>query len=54
MEQRVTIYDVAKVAKVSVSTVSIVFNYSSLVDEKARKKLRTVIDDMYFIPNALA
>lgn len=54
MEQRVTIYDVAKVAKVSVSTVSRVFNDSSLVNEKTRKKVKKVMDDMNYIPNALA
>ena len=50
----VTIYDVAKYAGVSKSTVSLVINQSPLVSEATRKKVQQAIADMNYIPNANA
>lgn len=50
----VTIYDIAKKANVSISTVSRVFNGNELVSKKTRKKVQKVIEEMNYIPNAIA
>ena len=50
----ITIYDVAKYAGVSKSTVSLVINHSPLVSETTRKKVQQAISDMNYIPNANA
>lgn len=50
----ITIYDVAKYAGVSKSTVSLVINQSPLVSETTRKKVQQAISDMNYIPNANA
>ena len=50
----VTIYDVAKYASVSKSTVSLVINNSPLVGEATRKKVLQAISDMNYIPNSNA
>ena len=52
--QGLTIYDVAKKANVSISTVSRVFNNSPLVSSKTRKKVQKVIDEMGFVPSSIA
>ena len=52
--QGITIYDVAKKANVSISTVSRVFNNSPLVSSKTRKKVQKVIDEMGFVPSSIA
>ena len=50
----VTIYDVAKYAGVSKSTVSLVINSSPLVGEATRKKVLQAITDMNYVPNSNA
>ena len=52
--QKATIYDIAKKANVSISTVSRVFNSSTLVSKKTRKKVEKAIEEMDYIPNAIA
>ncbi|NCC65279.1 MAG: LacI family transcriptional regulator, partial [Spirochaetia bacterium] len=52
--RRPTIYDVAREAGVSPATVSRVLNTPSLVNEKKRKKILEVIEDLQFIPKAEA
>jgi len=52
--QGITIYDVAKKANVSISTVSRVFNDSPSVSKRTRKKVQKVIEEMNYVPNALA
>lgn len=49
-----TIYEVAKVAGVSVATVSKVINNYSDVSDKTREKVKKVLTDMNFRPNAEA
>ncbi|MCR2805777.1 LacI family DNA-binding transcriptional regulator [Paenibacillus soyae] len=48
------IKDVAKLAGVSVATVSRVLNESELVSEKTRRKVQEAIDAMNYYPNATA
>lgn len=50
----ITIYDVAKYAGVSKSTVSLVINQSPLVSEATRKKVQQAITDMNYVPNSNA
>lgn len=52
--KRVTIYDVAKEANVSLATVSRVINGSSVVKEPTRKKVQQAIEKLGYKPNALA
>jgi LacI family transcriptional regulator len=47
-----TIYDVAKAARVSVTTVSRVLNAPEKVNPETRAAVQTVIDQMGFIPRA--
>lgn len=49
-----TIYDVAKQAGYSISTVSKVLNKSTNVSDRARKKVLKVISDLEYIPNSSA
>lgn len=46
-----TIYDVARKAGVSRSTVSLVLNHSPLVNEKTRNHVEQVIREMNYVPN---
>ncbi|MES3628929.1 MAG: LacI family DNA-binding transcriptional regulator [Longimonas sp.] len=50
----VTIRDVAKVAGVSATTVSRVFNHSNLVNDKTQERVRAVAKNMGYRPNATA
>lgn len=52
--QGITIYDIAKKANVSISTVSRVFNGSASVSKKTAKKVQKIIDEMNYVPNAIA
>ncbi len=49
-----TIYDVAKLASVSIATVSRVINASDLVREETRKRVVEAIDALGFVPDAFA
>jgi len=49
-----TIYDVAKLAGVSISTVSRVINSPERVNEATRSKILTAIDELNFVPKAEA
>lgn len=53
-EKRITINDIAKMAEVSVSTVSRVLNNSSEVSKATRRKILKVIEDVNFTPNEMA
>ncbi len=53
-KDRVTIYEVAKVANVSLATVSRVINNHPNVTEKTRKKVNEAIDKLGYKPSALA
>ena len=50
----VSIKDVAKEAGVAISTVSKVLNNYPNVSEKTRKKVMDVVDQLGFVPNAMA
>ena len=52
--KKVTIYDVAREAGVSLATVSRVINGSSVVREKTKQKVLKVINDLDFKPNQVA
>lgn len=52
--KRVTIYDVAKEAGVSLATVSRVINGLEIVREETRIKVETAIDKLGYKPNAIA
>jgi LacI family transcriptional regulator len=54
MMKQVTIYDIAKEAKVSVATVSRVLNNTAPVRLTTRKKIMDLIHKYQFQPNALA
>jgi len=54
MKEHLTIGDIARIAKVSKTTVSRVINNSSLVNKQTKKKVLKVIEEMNFTPNALA
>lgn len=53
-KDRVTIYEVAKVAGVSLATVSRVINHNSNVTEATRKKVQDTITRLGYKPSALA
>lgn len=53
-DRRATIYDVAKVANVSVATVSHVLNRPDKVRESTRARVLKVIDDLDFVPKEQA
>jgi len=50
----ITVYDVAKKAKVSIATVSRVLNSSGKVNEATRKRVLAAIDSLGFVPKAEA
>ena len=50
----ITVYDVAKKAKVSIATVSRVLNSSGNVNEATRKRVLSAIDSLGFVPKAEA
>ena len=52
--KRVTIYDVAKEAGVSLATVSRVINGLEIVREETRVKVESAIDKLGYKPNAIA
>lgn len=52
--KRITIYDVAKEADVSLATVSRVINHSSVVREDTKKRVEEAIERLGFKPNAVA
>lgn len=49
-----TIYDIAEKANVSISTVSRVFNKRAAVSKKTRKRVEGAIEELNYIPNAIA
>lgn len=51
---RVTVYDVARIAGVSIKTVSRVVNGSTEVTERTRVRVMTVVDEVGYIPNSAA
>lgn len=53
-KQEVTIYDVAKEAKVSMATVSRVVNGNTNVREETRQRVQDVINRLHYQPNAVA
>lgn len=53
-EDKITIRDIAKIAGVSVATVSRVLNNPEKVSDKTRKKIEKIIKEYKFIPNQLA
>ncbi len=53
-EGQPTIYDVAALSGVSISTVSRVLNYPENVSEEARQKVVAAIDELGFVPKAEA
>ena len=53
-KQEVTIYDVAREAKVSMATVSRVVNGNNNVRKETREKVLAVIDRLHYQPNAVA
>ena len=52
--KRITIYDVAKEADVSLATVSRVINGSEVVREDTRIKVQEAIEKLGYKPNAIA
>lgn len=54
MKHNITVYDIAKEAEVSVSTVSRVLNGTAPVKESTREKIMALINKYQFQPNALA
>lgn len=54
MKKKITIYDVAREAGVSLATVSRVINGSSVVKEKTKQKVLEVIQRLDFKPNEVA
>lgn len=48
------IYDIAKIAGVSIATVSRVVNDSPKVSEKAKEKVRKVMEENNYTPNVFA
>lgn len=51
---KVTIYDVAKKANVSIATVSKVVNNTGRISDKTRKKVKDVMTELNYRPNILA
>lgn len=54
MKDNLTVYDIAKMAGVSVATVSRVLNNSDRVAESTKEKIKTIIDKYDFKPNEVA
>ena len=54
MDKKVTIYDVAREAKVSLATVSRVINGSSVVKQATKERVLEVIERLDFKPNEIA
>ena len=52
--KRITIYDVAKEADVSLATVSRVINDSNVVREDTRNRVQEAIEKLGYKPNAIA
>lgn len=52
--RKATIYDIAEKANVSISTVSRVFNGNASVSKKTRRKVEKAMEELNYIPNALA
>mgnify|MGYP000432369061 CR=1 FL=1 len=52
--KRITIYDVAKEADVSLATVSRVINDSNVVREDTRMRVQQAIEKLGYKPNAIA
>ena len=52
--KRVTIYDVAKEAGVSLATVSRVINGSNVVKGGTRERVQAAVDKLGYKPNAIA
>lgn len=50
----VTIYDVAKKARVSIATVSRILNNSGSVSEKTRQRVKKVMEELNYTPNVIA
>jgi LacI family transcriptional regulator len=50
----ITIYDIAEKAGVSAMTVSRVINNTGRISEETRKRVRKVMEELHYIPNALA
>lgn len=53
-EKQATIFDVAKLANVSVSTVSRVFNGKDRVSERTREKVQRVMSELNYVPSNIA
>jgi LacI family transcriptional regulator len=53
-DKKITIYDVAKKANVSLATVSRVINNKGVVKEKTKLKVEKAIDELDYVPNAVA
>ncbi len=51
---KVTIYDVAKEAKVSIATVSKVLNQTGRISDKTKRKVLKVIEELDYRPNMMA
>ena len=54
MKKKCTIYDVAKIAGVSTSTVSRVMNSPEIVAEETRQKVANTVKELSYIPNMMA
>jgi DNA-binding LacI/PurR family transcriptional regulator len=54
MKKKSTIYDVAKIAGVSPSTISRVMNTPEIVAEDTRQKVMNVVKELAYIPNMIA
>ncbi len=52
--QRMTVREIAKIAGVSVATVSRVMNNPEMVSDEKRKKVQKIMEDNNFVPNQLA
>ena len=50
----VNIYDIAKIAGVSIATVSRVVNDSPRVSEKTKRRVRAVMEEYQYTPNVFA
>lgn len=53
-EKQITIHDVAKLANVSVSTVSRVFHGKDRVSEETRKKVQQAMETLNYVPSTIA
>jgi LacI family transcriptional regulator len=54
LSERVTIYDVARIAQVSVATASKALNGTGRISEETRERIKRVAQQLGFRPNALA